>query len=73
MATTNADRLKTYKTRMKQAGFKRLSIWVHPELAAKLEVERGLGECTGRTLERLLLGEAKKRPHFPYGGGSEKT
>lgn len=68
MATTNAQRLKTYKTRMKQASFKRLSVWVHPDLASKLDAERRQGECTGRTLERLLLGEAKKRPHFPYGG-----
>jgi hypothetical protein len=68
MATTNADRLKTYKKRMKQSGFKRLSVWVHPDLAAKLTAECGQGECTGRTLERLILGEAKKRPNFPYGG-----
>ena len=67
MATTNAQRLKTYKVRMKQAGFKRLSIWVHPDLAAKLMTERRLCECTGRTLERLLLGEAKRRPNFPNG------
>lgn len=69
MPTTNADRLKTYKTRMKRAGFRRLSIWVHPDLAAKLTDERQTHECMGRTLERLLLGEPKKRPHFPYGGG----
>lgn len=68
MPTTNAERLKRYKTRMKQEGFKRLSVWVHPELAAKLTKERDWGECTGRTLERLLLGEAKTRPNFPYGG-----
>ena len=57
MATTNAERLKTYKRRMKQSGFKRLSVWVHPELAAKLTQVRERGECTGRTLERLILGE----------------
>jgi hypothetical protein len=73
MPTTNAERLKRYKTRMKREGFKRLSIWVHPELAARLVAERGCGECTGRTLERLLLGQAKKRPHFPYGGDTEET
>lgn len=69
MTTTNADRLKTYKTRMKRAGFKRLSVWVHPELAQKLTKEREQGECGGRTLERLVLGEAQPRPRFPYGGG----
>lgn len=72
MATTNAERLKTYKTRMKQSGFKRLSVWVHPELAAKLMQDRKPNECTGRTLERMILGEAKKRPHFPYGGDKEE-
>ena len=68
MPTTNAERLKTHKTRMKRSGFKRLSVWVHPDLAEKLTKERMQGECTGRTLERLLLGEAKRRPDFPYGG-----
>lgn len=68
MPTTNADRLKTYKARMKGAGFKRLSIWVHPDLVAHLNAEGKSSECTGRTIERLLLGEARKRPNFPYGG-----
>lgn len=68
MPTTNADRLKRYKARMKGEGFKRLSVWVHPDLANQLASERKQGECTGRTLERLVLGEARKRPHFPYGG-----
>lgn len=62
MKTTNADRLRVYKAKMKEAGFKRLSIYVHPELAAFLELERKPYECGGRTLERLLLGEARKRP-----------
>lgn len=72
MATTNAERLKTYKRRMKQSGFKQLSVWVHPDLVAKLTQEHATNECTGRTLERLILGEAKKRPHFPYGGDTEE-
>jgi molybdenum cofactor biosynthesis enzyme MoaA len=72
MATTNAERLKRYKTRMKQTGFRRLNIWVHPDLAEKLTAERQQGECVGRTLERLLLGQAKKRPNFPYGGDVEE-
>lgn len=62
MKSTNADRLRTYKAKMKNAGFKRLSIYVHPELTAFLERERKPHECGGRTLERLLLGEARKRP-----------
>ncbi len=62
MKTTNAERLKTYKLKMKDAGFKRLSVYVHPELAALLERERKSSECGGRTLERLLLGESRKRP-----------
>jgi len=72
MSTTNAQRLKVYKTRMKQSGFKRLSVWVHPELASMLASSRKQGECTGRTLERLILGQAKKRPNFPYGGSMEE-
>lgn len=60
--TTNAERLKTYKAKMKEAGFKRLSVYVHPDLAAFLEAERKPHECGGRALERLLLGDARKRP-----------
>jgi hypothetical protein len=62
MKTTNAERLRTYKLKMKEAGFKRLSVYVHPELATLLEQERKSSECGGRTLERLLLGKARKRP-----------
>jgi hypothetical protein len=67
MATTNAERLALYMRRMKKAGFRRISIWVSGELAEMLKKERNSWECGGRTLERLLLGEAKKRPAFPYG------
>lgn len=65
--TTSAERLALHKRRMKKAGFRRISVWVSGELADKLANERGPGECGGRTLERLLLGEAAKRPDFPYG------
>jgi len=61
---TNAARLVKYKTKMREAGFKRLSVWVCPELAAKLAAERQPYECGGRVLERLLLGEARKRPQY---------
>jgi hypothetical protein len=71
MATTNADRLKVYKARMERAGFKRLSVYVSPELAALLKANRKPSECGGRTLERLILGEAKKRPRFQYGTEDE--
>jgi hypothetical protein len=64
MSTTNAERLRVYKAKMKQEGFKRLSVYVHPELAIYLKKKRKPQECQGRTLERLLLGEARKRP--PY-------
>lgn len=64
MQTTNAERLKAYKVRMREAGFKRLSVYVCPELAALLEKERRIGECGGRVLERLMLGEARKRPDY---------
>jgi len=65
--TTSAERLALYKRRMKKAGFRRISVWVSGELAEKLAEERGMGECGGRTLERLLLGKKAKRPDFPYG------
>lgn len=64
---TSSERLALHKRRMKKAGFRRISVWVSGELAEKLTKERKLGECGGRTLERLLLGEAAKRPAFQYG------
>lgn len=64
MASKNGERLKKYKSKMRAAGFKRLSVWVCPELAAMLVVERQPYECGGRVLERLLLGEARKRPDY---------
>lgn len=71
--TTSAERLALYKRRMKKAGFRRISIWVSSELADKLANDRGPGECGGRTLERLMLGKAAKRPNFPYGSLEEET
>lgn len=64
MASKNAERLEKYKGKLRAAGFKRLSVWVCPELAAMLGAERKPYECGGRTLERLLLGEARKRPDY---------
>lgn len=60
--TTNAARLKRYKEKMKQAGFRRLCIYASGELVELIDREGQQGECRGRTLERLLLGEAEKRP-----------
>lgn len=60
--TTNAGRIARYTQRMRAAGFRRLSVWLHPELVALLEQERTLSECYGRTLERLILGQAGRRP-----------
>lgn len=62
--TTNAERLKKYRAKMNAAGFKRLSLYAAPELDALLIRERQSGECMGRTLERLLLGQAAKRPDY---------
>jgi hypothetical protein len=64
MATTNSERLETYKRKMRAEGFKRLSLWVCPELGAMLTAERRPGDCGGRVLERLLLGAAKPRPKY---------
>jgi hypothetical protein len=70
--TTNAERLALHKRRMKNAGFHRLSLWVSDELVQKLANERGQGECGGRTLERLLLGEAAQRPQYPHGSTEDQ-
>jgi hypothetical protein len=62
--TTNAERLRKYKAGMNAAGFHRLTAYVHPALKAFINQNRLPHECTGRTLERLLLGQARKRPEF---------
>ena len=64
MTTTNAERLKKYRAKMNAAGFKRLSFYVSAELAELIRNERQPYECGGRTLERLLLGKAAKRPDY---------
>ena len=61
---TNAERLKRYRVKMTDNGFKRLSFYAAPELVELIAKERKPSECGGRTLERLLLGEAKPRPEY---------
>ncbi|MXS81444.1 hypothetical protein SAMN05216317_1621 [Nitrosomonas eutropha] len=60
----NAERLKKYRAKMDDAGFRRLSFYVCPELGQLLDREHRPSECRGRTLERLLLGKAAKRPDY---------
>lgn len=62
--SSNAERLKRYRAKMNDAGFKRLSFYAAPELAELIARERQPSECGGRVLERLLLGEAKPRPEY---------
>jgi len=62
--SANAERIRKYKALMQAAGFKRLSAYIHPDLAKLLERQRQPHECTGRTLERLILGEARNRPDY---------
>lgn len=62
--TSNSERLKKYKDKMNDAGFKRLSVYVCADMVALLQRERKPYECGGRTLERLLLGEAARRPDY---------
>lgn len=64
MPSSNSERLEAHKRKLRAAGFKRLSVWICPELAAKMTAERQFGECGGRVLERLLLGAAKDRPKY---------
>ncbi|WP_322082894.1 hypothetical protein [Burkholderia sp. BCC1972] len=63
MATT-AERLKGHSKRMRSAGFVQITAWACPELVALLNNAKRPGECRGRTLERLILGEARERPAF---------
>ena len=65
MSMSTAERLQAYKAKMDDAGFKRLSVYIHPDLVAFLGIERHQGECGGRMLERLLLGTARDRPSPP--------
>jgi len=62
--SSNAERLKRYRAKMADNGFKRLSFYAAPELVELIAKERKPSECGGRTLERLLLGEAKPRPDY---------
>ena len=62
--TSNKERLRKYRKRMDAAGFKRLSFYAAPELVTLIEEERKKRECGGRTLERLLLGQAMIRPDY---------
>lgn len=64
MVSTNSERLETHKRKMRAEGFKRLSVWICPELEALLTSARRPGECGGRVLERMLLGTARPRPKF---------
>ncbi|HCP79799.1 MAG: hypothetical protein CML16_10340 [Pusillimonas sp.] len=60
----NAQRLAVYRQRLREAGFHRVSAYVSVDLMAFLLSQKAQGECTGRTLERLLLGSAKARPQY---------
>ncbi|WP_051534682.1 hypothetical protein [Deefgea rivuli] len=60
--TTNSERIKRYRQRMKQKGFVNIGAMVSSELYALLANERQPNECTGRVLERLILGASYKRP-----------
>lgn len=64
MKTTNAERLRKYRAQMEAAGFKRLSFYAAPELVELIHRERKPSECGGRVLERLLLGQAVRRPEY---------
>lgn len=62
--STNAERLRKYKADMTNAGFRRLSFYACPKLQKFLDAKHEPSECLGRTLERLLLGKAAKRPEY---------
>ncbi|MEN9659434.1 MAG: hypothetical protein RL571_2899 [Pseudomonadota bacterium] len=54
--------IQRYRQKMHDAGFIRLGAMVSAELSALLIKERRPNECTGRVLERLILGESAPRP-----------
>ncbi len=64
MGSKNSERLEKHKCKMRAEGFRRLPLWVCPELEAMLTAERRPGECGGRVLERMMLGAAKPRPKY---------
>ena len=64
MKSKTAQRLAKYRAKMQAAGFERMSFYGCPELVALLHKERQPSECYGRTLERLLLGQAAPRPEY---------
>ena len=64
MKSKNAERLAKYRAKMQAAGFERMSFYGCPDLVALLHKERRPSECYGRTLERLLLGQAASRPEY---------
>ncbi|WP_439671444.1 hypothetical protein AEMCBJ_05110 [Cupriavidus necator] len=57
-------RLRKYEADRKEAGFREIRPCVHEDFLAKIKELRLPGECMGRTLERLILGEAVPRPPF---------
>lgn len=59
-----ARRLSAYQKRLTAAGFKRISAYVSTDLVVLLQRQKVKGECTGRTLERLLLGRVAVRPTY---------
>ncbi|WP_373974946.1 hypothetical protein NT239_15130 [Chitinibacter sp. SCUT-21] len=59
--TTNSERIKRYRQRMKQKGFVNIGAMISSELHELLIKERQPFECTGRLLERLILGTSSKR------------
>ncbi len=60
--TETAKRLAEYRARLKAAGFIRISAFISPELHQHIEDNRRQGDCTGRILEREILGEFRPRP-----------
>ncbi|MGX6570436.1 hypothetical protein [Cupriavidus necator] len=57
-------RLRKYEADRKEAGFREIRPCVHEDFLVKIKELRLPGECMGRTLERLILGEAVPRPPF---------
>lgn len=64
MPSAYAKELAAHRARLKQAGFRRISCWISPELQTRLWKTRRYKDCVGRQLERLILGKAAARPAF---------
>lgn len=57
-----SERQTRHRAKFRAAGFHRVTVWLSGEALAALDAARQRDECRGRQIERLILGQAKRRP-----------